>query len=225
MLSTDDIKLIFLESVLVVISIYFCLFFLTDVLDDYRIEDVESQLRESRLEHDSSVLSEEFSQAFGNSTCTLRKQEIMQEFNGLEGVGEEINRYTLRGLGRNLEPYSVVRRSYFLTQLELLNSVYTYNDRCDDEIFPVIQFVDAESDTMDRQGLILEQFYTTRDDVIVVVFDISFDDEEIVNELRDYYSVEETPFIVAGNKTSRNLTESGRVSLETLENEYERVMS
>ncbi len=223
MFSKKEVKLLLLESLLIVIALYTLIFLATDWLDQERITDLESKLYESSLKQESRNVMDNYFQTLGDDNCRVMKESIQEEYEFVKDFQTDVTRYVMTGLGRNEPYYSIKKREYTLNQLNLLVKTNRYNEVCEETIYPVIYFTEGEDTGIDTQGLILEQFYEDTDDIIILIFDNNYEDEELLNELRKFYSVDRAPFIIFNNKTTREFTNNEVVNLRTLKEEYNKV--
>lgn len=216
------VKLLLLESLLIVVAVYAIIFYLTDVLDQERFKELENQLTVSSLKQESRYVMNDFFSTFSENECELMRNSIYEEYDYVKDLFSDINRYVMSGLGRNEPRYSVNKREYTLNQLDMLNMINFYNEGCEDaKIYPLLYFNDGESSGIDTQGLILSQFYEETTDVIVLIFDKNYEDEQLLVKLRNYYNVTQAPFIVFGDKNTKDFTNNDIVYLRTLRNEYD----
>lgn len=216
MLTNRQIKLIFLESAIILVSVYIIIFILTSALDDSRINAIQTKIVSSSLDHDSSVVMTNFFEVFGSKDCDLLKKSISDQAEQLKTTREDLNRFSQRSLDQSLRWFSVQKRGIFLSQIDLMNLISNHNEVCEEKIHLITYFVDGEDTGLDRQGLILEQFSLLNENVVVLTFDFAFDDEEIVNNIKRHHDIRSPPFIIFNNVTSNDLQNTGIINIRTL---------
>lgn len=220
MLSKRQIKFIFLEAGLLVVSAFIVTFLISDYFDESRINQVEERLYESNLDQESSFVSNVFFESIKEDSCDLIKENIQKEFELIDDISVELGTYDLLASPHRDRYFSIKKREQILNQLDLYFKAKDYNEACNGSFYPVLYFVDGDSEEFDRQALILEQFRRNNEDrVLVFTFDDNFEDEPSLNQIKRPYNISEVPFIIMGDTTSRELGE-GVISLDVLEEVY-----
>lgn len=224
MLTPKRRNIIFVEAAILTIAIYFFAIIFNGYLDTQRIEDLDYNLANSSVSLYNIEVSESFFENFkDDSNCKDRKKFIFDSFGNLKTIGKDLTNYGKLFLKSNIEHSKLRQREYFLRELLLYKKVLDYNEDCsEDKIVPVIYFFDSLSTELDKQSLILEQYYMNHENkTIVFSFDINFENEPILEEIKDSYDITSYPFIIIGNKTTRDLeNNNGVVGLNTISIEY-----
>jgi hypothetical protein len=205
MISKKRRNLIFLEAFLLTFLIYLLSFVATDFLDDKREEELKLQIAESEVIFDSAFTSSFFFEFLLDESCNSSKTAILDQYVELKSVGKGFQSYSGLFLEMNEKSLKSKQRNYYLNQILLYNYVEIYNNRCEEEVTPVIYFFDGSQD-FDRQSLVLEQFaLNNKNETIILSFDYDFEDENLLNKLKEKYEVNKPSYLVIGNITSNNI--------------------
>lgn len=226
MISKKRRYLLFLEAAIITLLVYSSAILVNDHLDEMRTDSLNYEFANSTLAFQGMLTSSDFLSAFNQSnSCEVEKDYIFRLFPQLKDIGTDLSNFGKLYLRQN-ENFSLTKqREYFLQQLSLYRTVLEHNKNCEDNIVPVLYFFDSTDPSLDKQSLILEQFSLNhRNKTIVFSFDINYNKEPLLEYLKDKYNVSSAPFIVIGNKTTRDLkNNNGLVSLNTVTLEYKRI--
>lgn len=226
MISKKRRNLIFLEAAILSIIIYLFALILNGYLDEKRVEKLDYDLLNASLEFDNMIVSQIFYEKFNSSNCTKQRNFINDNFKDLKLIGNDLNNFGQLFLEKNKDLPLIKQRDYFLKQLSLYGFWYNYNKVCGNEtIVPIIYFFNSKTVKLDKQALILEQFSRNHENKsIIFSFDINYKDEPLLETIKQNYNVTFSPFIIIGNKTTRNLHNQDLiVDINTLTVEYKRL--
>lgn len=225
MLSKKKTKLIFVEAFILTLVIYLIAIISNGYLDNQRIEALDYELLNTTNSVYSLDISNNFVENFNIKNCTIQRNNIFSNYKSIKKLGTDLSNYGPLFLEENSKESELKQREYFLQQIKIFNIVNSYNQVCNNEtIFPIIYFYNSFSTDLDKQSLILEQFYLNHENkTIVFSFDINFENESIINETKNLFSVKTTPFLILNNKTTRELlNENSVVNLNTITVEYKK---
>lgn len=216
MISRERRTVIFIEAGILVLIVYFFSVFLNGFLDEMRLDDFDSKLRDVKVDYESMVVSDFFFDVFSEGTCSDRKRTIFNSLDALEEMGEGLESYGGLFLDSNSQMSEIRMREFFLRELVLYEDVLRYNENCgEDVIVPVLYFFNGRSDVFDKQAVVLDQFVSEYENKSVVFsFDFFYEDEPLLYFLKDYYSIDFLPFFVFGNFTSRDFGCDGSFVVE-----------
>lgn len=213
---------IFLEAAILTLIVYILALLMNAYLDVHRIEDLDSQLKKSEPFFSPSNPSNQFFSLVLDRNCSYAKDFIYDRYIEVKNVGTNLENYGKLISKRNKNFSEVKQRQYYLDQLALYNLAKKYNKKCGrKEIIPVIYFFDGKSTSLNKQGFIMEQFYLNhKNSTMILPFDINFDKEPVINQIKNEYNIKNAPFVIMGNKTTRDfgseVVSLGEISLEFL---------
>lgn len=223
MLSKKKTKLIFVEAFILTLVIYLFATISNGYLDEKRIETLDYELLNSTNAVYSLEISNSFVSNFNIENCSLQKENIFTNYLVIKKFGKDLSNYGPLFLEENAKEGKLKEREYFLEQIKVYNNVNKYNEVCQNEsIFPIIYFYNSKSTDLDKQALILEQFYfNKKNQTIVFSFDINYNNETILNEIKEIFDITQSPYLILNNKTTRDLlNENNIVNLNTISVEF-----
>lgn len=225
MLSKKRRNILFIEAGILTLIVYFSALFLNGYLDNYRFIELENKIDEININSEASIILSDFHNSFSTNNCSLRKNYILNEFIKLKLFGRDLTNYGQLFLKSN-ENFSLNKqREYFLEEINLLNEVLKYNNKCnEDKLFYILYFFNSKKTNLDKQSIILEQFsLNNKNKSIIFSFDISYKDEPILEDIKKNYNVTYSPFIIIENKTSRFMHKTnGIVDLNSISVEFKK---
>lgn len=225
MLSKKRRNILFIEAGILTLIVYFSALFLNGYLDHYRFIELENKIDEININSEASIILSDFHYSFSTNNCSLRKNYILNEFIKLKLFGKDLTNYGQLFLKSN-ENFSLNKqREYFLEEINLLNEVLKYNNKCnEDKLFYILYFFNSKKTNLDKQSIILEQFsLNNKNKSIIFSFDISYKDEPILEDIKKNYNVTYSPFIIIENKTSRLMHKTnGIVDLNSISVEFKK---
>ena len=220
MLDKRTRTLIFLEAAMIVTIVFILSIALTHYLDNWRMQDLDKQIAHHELHHNSFLVANSFFETIGIEDCEFSQKMILNEYEVIKELGEDVNLYKLRILKRNEEIHDLRKREYLIIQVENLNKVFKHNERCEEKIYPLLYFLDGEITGFDAQGLLLQQFEVSNDDVLLYNIDINYRQEISIDLLMKEYNVTRHGIVQFGNLSNH---EGGSVNVVQLLNELERL--
>ncbi len=229
MISKKRINIIFLEALLLTLIIYSGAFFFNNYLDSQRLNQLNNNFENSKLNfysyQISNIFFENFNKDSNEKICKIQKKFIFNNFLVLKELGLDINNYG-QLFSEGNKNYSLNKqRKYFLDQLSIYRIVLNYNKLCKNQtIIPVIYFFNGKDNNLDKQSLILKQFSLNNiNKSIIFSFDINYEDEPLLTNIKKKYNITFTPFVILNNKTTRNMkNENLIIDLNTIAVEYKK---
>ncbi len=219
MISKKRRNFLFFEAAILTFLIYLSALILTGYLDEYRIDFLEQEQKKFNILEESSLAQNYFLEHFETEySCQEFLSKIDEKNVELRKIGEDLGNFGSLFLDSNLENSEYYKRVYYLNQLDLYFQVLEYNENCLGSIIPVFYFF-SESSSFDIQGAYLEQFALNhKNETLVFSFDIDFEDDFIIIELKEKLGVSNSPFIKVGNKTISNgwVSSLNEISVEYL---------
>lgn len=226
MISKKRRNIIFLEAAILTFVIYLFALILNGYLDDKRVEQLDYEMINASIEFDNMIIAQNFYEKFNSTNCDKQKDFINNNFKNLKLIGSDLNNFGQLFLEKNNELSLIKQREYFLKELSLYGFMYNYNQMCENEtIVPLIYFFNSKNTNLDKQSLILEQFSRNyENETIIFSFDINYNDEPLLNLIKNKYNITFSPFIIIGNKTTRNLNNQNLiVDLNAITIEYKKI--
>ncbi len=203
MLSKRRRNLIFVEALVLTIFIYLFAVIINGYFDDSREETLNKVFYSSELKMETYYALNDFL-FLNNMSCETGKNLLFDREESLKSVGTDLTNYGKLFLDINLNKSLIKERKYYLDELELFSLANEYNELCDDKIFIVLYFFNGFSTSLDKQSLILDQFSLNNENKSMIFsFDINYEREALVNIIKNKYNVNFVPFIIIGNKTTR----------------------
>ncbi len=222
MISKRRRNVLFLEAFILTITIYLFAVVGNQFLDDRREAFIDNEIQNFQIISDSALASSFFYSNIGIENCERFGEQIFNQQELLKEIGADISNYGKLFLDRNENLSLLNQRKFFLDELLLYSQVQEYNKICLNEtIVPVLYFFNGKSNLLDEQALILEQFFLNhKNKTIIFSFDINYEDEPLLNLVKQNYNVSFVPFLIIGNETTRSLVGRGVIGLNRLTVEY-----
>jgi len=226
MISKRRRNFIFVEAAILTFVIYFFAILANGYLDEQRIDEINYEMFNSSLSYDALVVSHNFYDSLNISDCEIQKRFIFDNFDNFKEVGKDLSNYGQLFLKSNENISKNKQREYFLDEIALYIAVEEYNEVCEDErVVPIVYFFNSLNTNLDKQSLILEQFALNNENkTIIFSFDINYEDEPLLIDIKNRYNITFSPFVIIGNKTTRDLANDNLVvSLNTVSLEYKKI--
>lgn len=226
MISKKKRNIIFIEAAILTTIIYLFALVLNGYLDNQRVEELDYNLINASINFDNIIIAQRFYQNFNTTNCEIEKEFITNNFKNLKVIGTDLGNFGSLFLEKNKNISLLKQRDYFLKQISLYDLTYKYNQNCQNQtIIPIIYFFNSKNTQLDKQALILEQFARNyQNKTIVFSFDINYEDEPLLNSIKNRYNVTFSPFLIIGNKITRNLNnENLIVDINAITIEYKRL--
>lgn len=229
MLTKKRRNLIFLEAGILTLLVYIFALFFNFYLDDLRINDIEDKISKSEIFLDPFSSGDYFFNLILSEDCENSRLFLNERHSEIKSVGISLRDYGGLFSEINFNQRENIERKYYLDQLQMYEWVDRYNSACINEskkpIVPVIYFFDGLSSDFDRQSILLEQYsFNQENETIIFSFDYYFNSEPILDMIKNEYQVSSPPFVIIGNKTTRNLGDNNNIiSINALTVEFMRI--
>ncbi len=221
MLSKKARRLLFLETAMTVLIIYLLIIGITFIIDIWRINELDRQIQNQSIGHESFLASQSFYESVGITDCNFSKKLILDEYEEMKELSTNLASFKNRILKIHEKNHDLKKREFLIAQAENFNKVKTHNDRCDEKIYPLLYFVDGDVIGFNQQALILQQFtINNKNELIIYTLDINFDEEPVVQILLNQHNITKHNTIIFGNISN---TEGGSLGLGRLTAELERM--
>lgn len=179
--------------------------------DDAREGFVENQLRESSIQTQTFLVTQNYLEDSSRNYCNVVNQQIPQLSEQNTQIGQNLQSFAGKSISNSNE-YKFLRREYYLNQLRLYNVLDEYKERCDENLTIVFFFFDDDADSQ-RQGASLTQYYKEVDNsTYVFSYNLETEDSKILEILTSDYQIEDGPAIVInGEETYRRYVPYGEL--------------
>lgn len=206
-------RTIFTNSLVITILVFAVGLLLSYGLDFLRIDEVVNTMNTHELDTESYLVEKEFVSTFGGDDCRLMTDRIGEIKLEMTEVGQDLSNYGGKTIFKKGE-FDLLKRKYFLLQLNFLGIIEELNDKCGLNYVPILFFFELDNSKSERQGFILDDYAQAhRSDVIVVALDKDYEDEPLINLLKEKYNVTSAPTIIINNKVKfEKLTYTGEIN-------------
>ena len=181
-------KDLFLTALLLAIIIFGGGFFLGSLWDSFRLDYSNKLLQESSLDTQSFLVEQEFVSTFGGEYSSARLLDINRRIGKL---GELLVEFDAKKMSHGSE-YDNLKQQYFT--LELKAYMLRHEKGGDDNVILFFYDVEDNEDSL-RQGDVLDALVRSDESVVVFSFHRGFDDP-LVDTLKEYYGVVDSPTVV-----------------------------
>jgi hypothetical protein len=180
-------------------------------VDDARGDYIQEQLRESNLQAQSFIVTQEYLEESSRNYCDVVKNRIPDLSEQNREIGQNLQSFTGKSIS-NEKSYTSLKREYYVNQLKLYNILTDYKQRCQDNTTLIFYFFDTSADSK-RQGAALTKYYREVDNSsYIFTFNLETEESDIADILKSDYSIEEGPAIVLnGNRTYRRYVPFGEL--------------
>ena len=180
-------------------------------VDDDRGAYIEEQLRESNLQAQSFIVTQDYLEESSKNYCNVVQSRIPELSQQNRDIGQNLQSFTGKSIS-NEKSYTHMKREYYLNQLKLYNILTEYKQRCGANTTLVFYFFDSSADSQ-RQGAALTKYYREVDNSSYIFsYNLETEKSDITDILKSDYGVEEGPAIVInGNQTYRRYVPFGEL--------------
>ena len=180
-------------------------------VDDARGAYIEEQLRESNLQAQSFIVTQDYLEESSKNYCNVVQSRIPELSQQNRDIGQNLQSFTGKSIS-NEKSYTHMKREYYLNQLKLYNILTEYKQRCGANTTLVFYFFDSSADSQ-RQGAALTKYYREVDNSSYIFsYNLETEKSDITDILKSDYGVEEGPAIVInGNQTYRRYVPFGEL--------------
>ncbi|NMJ76856.1 hypothetical protein GLU64_00375 [Nanohaloarchaea archaeon] len=172
-------------------------------VDDMRGNYIQDQLRESDLEMQNFLVTQNYLDDSTSNYCGLVETRIPELSRQNTEIGSNLQSFSGKSLSNGQE-YKFLVRKYYVNQLRLYNLLSDYNERCKKNTTLIFYFFD-DSVQSQRQGAVLTEYYREVDNSSYIFsFNLEKEDSSVLNMLREGYNVTDGPAVVLnGDRTYR----------------------
>lgn len=200
------------QSLLLTILIFAVGILLNHIFDTFRIDTIVDVMREHEIDTEAYHAEQLFAQTFGQDECVFRTERILKLKEEIRQVGEDLGTYSRFSFFRKKD-YDILKRTYFLLELQFLANIKKLNEDCGKTYLPVLFFYEIDDDESERQGFILQDLSKDYEDHLVVLsIDKDYKDEPLVNLLVNKYGITDAPAIVIDEAVYTGLHYSGQLN-------------
>ena len=170
-------------------------------VDDMRGNYIQDQLRESDLEMQNFLVTQNYLDDSTSNYCGLVETRIPELSRQNTEIGSNLQSFSGKSLSNGQE-YKFLVRKYYVNQLRLYNLLSDYNERCDKNTTLIFYFFD-DSVQSQRQGAVLTEYYREVDNSSYIFsFNLEKEDSSVLNMLREGYNITDGPAVVLnGDRT------------------------
>lgn len=180
-------------------------------VDDARGSYIQDQLRESNLQAQSFIVTQDYLEGSSKNYCNVVKNRIPELSKQNRKIGQNLQSFTGKSIS-NEKSYTQMKREYYINQLKLYNILNGYKRRCGANTTLIFYFFDSSADSQ-RQGAALTKYYREVDNSSYIFsYNLETEKSDITDILKSDYGVEEGPAIVInGNQTYRRYVPFGEL--------------
>jgi len=164
--------------------------------------------KEQRLAYDSlQVQTLYISSLLGKRDCVGLTRTLQKNINDVETTAQKLEDFIKDTNSK--EDYSTLKRQYVISQIRYWLLAHEANIICKKDSVLVLYFysVNPECPECDTQGVILSYLKDVlKDKLLVFSLDANFNEEPLIELIRNNYDIEKTPAIVMDEKVYQGLT-------------------
>jgi len=179
--------------------------------DDAREGYIEGQLRESNLQTQTFIVTQNYLEGSGINYCSIVEDRIPDISSENREIGQNLQSFSSKSISNEKE-YTNLRREYYLSQLRLYNVISEYKNRCNQDTKLIFFFFDSSTESK-RQGAALSKYYKEVDNsTYIFSYNLETKNSEILDMLKTDFEVQNGPAIVVnGNQTYRRYVPYGQL--------------
>jgi len=184
-----------LTALLITIFIFAAGLYVGFLLDGYRVDNIDTSIRDVELDSESFLAEEQFFDAFGKYDCDLLNKRILSISDKIWKIGNVLTTYDLKGNTHD-KIYEDLRREFFIFKIRAYTLTKDLDDSCGKSYDVILFFYDTK-DNQDsiNQGYVLDDIVKKNKEIAVFSIDKDFNDSA-VSTLVDYYNVTIAPTVV-----------------------------
>ncbi len=191
-------KDILISAIIITVCIFLIGLYIGKIWDNFRTDNVESNLFDNDLNLLSILVSQEFSSHFNITDCELIGGRLSSMSYDLYQVGKRLSDYENKNLFDKKE-YNYLKTQYFLSEIKLYMHYLDFKKSCDSNQNIILFFYDIDDIDSERQGYVLDKL-VEREDVNLRVFSIDRQHEEAtINMIKDFYGIKKSPTMIINN--------------------------
>ncbi len=200
------------KSLLITILIFSSGVILNHFFDFYRINEINSVMRDHELDSDAYRVERLFSEVFDEEACDIMTARFFGLKEEIKKVGADLGTYSRFSIFRKTD-YDLLKREYILLQLKFYALLKQLNTDCGQPYLPVLFFYTIDEDESERQGFILEDLANSyKNQVVILAIDKDYKDEPLVPLLVEHYGITRTPAVVINEEVTFGLHYVGQIN-------------
>ncbi|PSG99422.1 MAG: hypothetical protein BRC29_04870 [Nanohaloarchaea archaeon SW_7_43_1] len=204
-----------LFAVLLTAAIFSGIFYTALSLNDYKVNNLKSQIEEVEVEQRSRLVGLQLSENLEKNDCRAVKGWVNTTVDDIRNLRLEVAAYEDSNKIDNRE-YTTVKKRYMNLLLQNLVQIRNFDDACNREVVDIVYFYSDGCDACNDQATVLTEVRQRYGkDVVVYPLDTELDMQPI-NFLLNYYDVEEYPTLVINGEVKQ-----GFQSIDSLEQDIE----
>ncbi|MFB6294394.1 MAG: hypothetical protein ABEI97_01410 [Candidatus Nanohaloarchaea archaeon] len=172
-------------------------------MDDSRTNYLQNQLRQTDLQSEMFVVTNNYLEESSQNYCRVVKDQIPVLARQNAEIGNNLQAFSSQSISEQ-QNYRYIQREYYVSQLKLYNMLKSYNDRCNANATLIFFFFDDSANSR-RQGAVLTEYRETVDNqTYVFSYNLEANNSQVLQLLRTDYQITDGPSIVInGNRTYR----------------------
>jgi hypothetical protein len=194
-------------------------------LDFWRYDKIQETIEIQELGTQNYYLEKSFINIIGEDHCEVITRRLNALKSEIRNIGNDLTNYG-KGTIFKKHDFDYLKRKYFLLELNLYNLIMTQNEKCGVTTIPIMFFYDIDHGESTTQGYILEDMSLDdefRENIVVLSFDIDYQDENALNLLKRKYGIEEPPtIIINGEDIIEGLVPGTRIN-QTIQKHLNRI--
>jgi hypothetical protein len=203
---------IILKSLLITILIFSTGAILNHFFDFYRINEINSVMRDHELDADAYRVERLFTEVFDEEACDIMTARFFGLKEEIKKVGTDLGTYSRFSIFRKTD-YDALKREYILLQLKFYALLKQLNTDCGQPYLPILFFYTIDEDESERQGFILEDLANSyKNQVVILAIDKDYKDEPLVPLLVEHYGIDRTPAMVVNDEVTFGLHYVGQIN-------------
>jgi len=204
-----------LFAVLLTAVIFSGIFYTALSLNDYKVNNLKSQIEEVEVEQRSRLVGLQLSENLEKNDCRAVKGWVNTTVDDIRDLRLEVAAYEDSNK-IDSRRYTTVKKRYMNLLLQNLVQIRNYDDACNREVVDIVYFYNDNCDSCTDQATVLTEIRQQYGkDVVVYPLDTELDMQPI-NFLLNYYDVEEYPTLVINGEVKQ-----GFQSIDSLEQDIE----
>lgn len=188
-------KSLFVFALIATIIIFIGGVFLGYYMDNFRVDDLDTILKQSELDTESFFVENYFSDVFGLDDCNIANTRFNDYSEKLVYIGNILTKYDKTKLFKARD-YEILRRRYFLLELKTYVLIKDMKDKCGlDSFYTILFFYDPDDEDSLRQGYTLDKVVLRKNNLYIFSIDRTFQ-EPFINTVKQYYNISKSPTII-----------------------------
>lgn len=172
------------------------------VMDDARTGYLEDEIRNTELQTETFVVSQQYLQNSSQNYCQVMEARIPEISQQNAQIGRDLQAFSSKSIGSK-EDYRYLKKKYYVNQLRLYLMVKDYKSRCNTASNLVLFFFDSNMDSK-RQGAVLTEYRRNlNNQTYVFSYNLDSKDSEILEMLETDYSIQDGPVTVINGEVYR----------------------